>query len=74
MIQFTRVRAEKHVYNVPPTIKCGKCGKLASRDSDVELFQTRRIRNDPNANEENYKCVYTCEEGHETNAIVELHE
>lgn len=75
MIQFTRVSAEKHVYNVPAQIKCGKCGRPASRNSDVELFQTRRIRNiDPAIKEENYKCVYTCSLGHETNAIVEVRE
>lgn len=69
-----RVEAHGHIYNVPSSIECSRCGKQAERGSEVERYPNM-IKGSTINYEEDYKCVYTCQKcGYENNVIVTLRE
>lgn len=78
MTLYTRVTAHGgDICNVPESVRCSVCSEKAYRDSDVELYETRKPYSDFRGHikyEENYRCEYLCANGHRTNALVELRE
>jgi len=74
---YTRIVANEKIQNVPESLKCALCNEKSYRNSDVELYETRKPYEDYQGKinyEENYFCEYLCVNGHRTNAIVELRE